>query len=338
MSVRRILLSLLLCGLTASCHASPDLTQRPDVRAFIADMAKRHGFARPELEKTFREVELRPEIIDAITRPAESKPWYQYRPIFLTKDRIRDGVAFWKDNEQALAAAQQRFGVEPQFIVAILGVETRYGRFAGRYRIIDALSTLAFNYPPRSDFFRKELEQYLLMTREEGLTPFQLTGSYAGAMGTPQFIPSSFRNFAVDFDGDGKRNLWDDNSDVIGSVANYFKVHGWQSGGLVAMPALVHGNRYQPLLDAGLKPQTAAGDLARFGVSPQSSLPPETQVALLQLDDSDGPEQWVTFNNFYVITRYNRSPLYAMAVYQLSEEIRKRREGVAGQGGLFGDY
>ena len=335
MSVRRILLPLLLCGFAVSCHAGPDLTQRADVRAFIDDMAKRHGFATSDLITTFREVELKPDIIEAITRPAESKPWYVYRPIFLTKDRIRDGVAFWNKNEQVLAEAQQRYGVEPQYIVAILGVETRYGRFAGRYRVMDALSTLAFDYPPRGDFFRKELEQYLLMTREEGITPLKLTGSYAGAMGTPQFIPSSFRNFAVDFDGDGKRNLWDDNSDVIASVANYFKVHGWQSGGRVAMPALVHGDRFQPLLDAGLKPQTTVAELKQYGVTPQSQLPADDKVALLQLESSNGPEHWVTFNNFYVITRYNRSPLYAMAVYQLSEKIRKQREGGDKTEGLF---
>jgi len=323
---RRILLTLLLCGVATACQARPDLNARSDVNAFISEMTQRHGFARTELESLFREVELRPDIIEAITRPAESKPWHVYRPIFLTKDRIRDGVQFWKDNEAALNSAQVRYGVSPQYIVAIVGVETRYGRFSGRHRVMDALSTLAFDYPPRGDFFRRELEQYLLMTREEGIPPLKLTGSYAGAMGKPQFIPSSFRNFAVDFDGDGKRDLWDDNLDVIGSVANYFKVHGWQSDAPVAMPALAHGERLQTLLDIGLKPQTKAAELGTFGVTPQSKLPAETPVALLQLEASDGPEHWVTFNNFYVITRYNRSPLYAMAVHQLSEEIRKARE------------
>lgn len=326
MQLGRAFLVVLLCAFTYACQAHTDLTRRSDVSTFIAAMVKEHGFARADLIKMFRHVEIHPEIIDTISRPAESKPWYAYRALFLTKDRIKDGVAYWKQNAAALAAAEKRYGVAPQYIVAILGVETRYGRNTGSYRVIDALSTLAFDYPPRGAFFRKELEQYLLMIREEGLGPFQLTGSYAGAMGTPQFIPSSFRTFAVDFDGDGKRNLWNDNSDVIGSVANYFNRHGWIDGGLVAMPASVHGTDYKTLLDLGLKPQTAAGELQHYSVTPQRRLPADMDVALLELEADNGPEHWVTFNNFYVITRYNRSPLYAMAVYQLSEAIRRAKE------------
>ncbi len=326
MKFGRAILVALLCVFAVACQAHTDLTRRSDVDQFIDAMVKQHGFSRADLIKIFRQVEIHPEIIDTIARPAESKPWYAYRSLFVTKDRISGGVAYWKANAAALAAAEKRYGVAPQYIVAILGVETRYGRNTGGYRVIDALSTLAFDYPPRGAFFRKELEQYLLMIREEGLGPFKLTGSYAGAMGSPQFMPSSFRSYAVDFDGDGKRNLWNDNRDIIGSIANYFKVHGWIDGGLVAMPALVHGTRYKALLDLGLKPQTEAGKLRSYDVTSQSRLPADMDVALLELENHDGPEEWVTFNNFYVITRYNRSPLYAMAVYQLSKAIREAKE------------
>ncbi len=321
------LIRTLLLALAASApligHADAALLQRPEVSGFIDAMVKSHGFTRAELEQLFTAVQLRPEIIEAITRPAESKPWNAYRPLFLTAERIDGGVDFWHRHETELDAARKQFGVDPQIIVAIIGVETRYGRFTGRYKVADALSTLAFDYPPRAEFFRKELEQFLLMTREEGIGPLEITGSYAGAIGEPQFMPSSYRNYAVDFDGDGKRDLWNNERDVIGSVANYFKVHGWIEGGTVAVPARNQDERYKPLLDAGLKPHMSAGELAGYGITPNWHITDTAPVALLELDATQGPEQWVTFNNFYVITRYNRSPLYAMAVYQLSEAIRK---------------
>ncbi len=327
MNLRRIILALLLSSAVFSCHARTDLNERAEVRQFIDDMVQQHAFSRSELEKLFREVELRPDIIAAITRPAESKPWHAYRPIFLTNERIRDGVAFWHEHEAILNEAQQRYGVAPQYVVAILGVETRYGRFRGRHRIMDALATLAFDYPPRGAFFRKELQQYLLMTREETIEPLSLSGSYAGAMGTPQFIPSSFRAYAVDFDGDGRRDLFGSVHDIIGSVANYFKVHGWINGATITVPAQVAGDDHKPLLAAGLKPHINAGELASYGITPRWNITASAPVALLELEGDKGAEHWVLFNNFYVITRYNRSPLYAMAVHQLSEEIRKAREG-----------
>jgi membrane-bound lytic murein transglycosylase B len=326
MTLHRLLTALLLSTAAFSCHGHTDLNERTEVREFIDEMVQQHAFSRGELEKLFREVELRPDIIATITRPAESKPWHAYRPIFLTDERIRGGVAFWQEHEAILAEAQQRYGVAPQYIVAILGVETRYGRFRGRHRIMDALATLAFDYEPRGAFFRSELQHYLLMTREESIEPLSLTGSYAGAMGTPQFIPSSFRAYAVDFDHDGRRDLFGSVHDIIGSVANYFKTHGWINGATIAVPAKVNGVAYRPLLDAGLKPHINAGELAGYGVTPRWGITATAPVALLELEGERSPEHWVTFNNFYVITRYNRSPLYAMAVHQLSEEIRKARE------------
>lgn len=327
MNLRQTVAALLLCTAAFSCHGRTDLNERTEVRAFIDEMVQQHAFSRSDLETLFREVELRPDIIETITRPAESKPWHAYRPIFLTEERIRGGVEFWHEHAAILQQAQQRYGVAPQYIVAILGVETRYGRFRGRHRIMDALATLAFDYPPRGSFFRSELQHYLLMTREEAIEPLSLTGSYAGAMGTPQFIPSSFRAYAVDFDGDGRRDLFNSVHDIIGSVANYFKVHGWINGGTITVPATAEDERHRPLLDAGFKPHLAAGELGNYGITPRWNISAGAPVALLALEGEQGPEHWVTFNNFYVITRYNRSPLYAMAVHQLSEAIRKAKDG-----------
>ena len=323
--LRSLLPALGLLTLSLGCHAEGSLAARADVQAFISEMVSEHQYQRDALEQLFQQTQLRPNIIEAMTRPAERKPWRDYRPIFLTTERIRDGVAFWNENAALLEQAERRYGVAPQYIVAILGVETRYGRFRGRHRVIDALSTLAFDYPPRSAFFRSELKHYLLMAREENFDPLSLTGSYAGAMGTPQFIPSSFRSYAVDFDSDGLCHLFGSMADIVGSVANYFKVHGWIHGGSVAIPAEMSGAAPQALLDAGLKPNISADRLQEYGIQPHWPITSGAAVALLALEGAQGQEHWITFNNFYVITRYNRSPLYAMAVHQLSTEILKAR-------------
>lgn len=306
--------------LSGSTHA--DLATREDVRHFIAEMKAEHGFEPARLEQLFSKVELRQDILRAISRPAESKPWHQYRPIFLTESRIREGVAFWREHAGLLARVEQEYGVPASVIVAILGVETRYGRHSGGYRVMDALSTLAFGYPPRSKFFRSQLQQYLLMAREEAFDPLQLTGSYAGAMGQPQFIPSSFRAYAIDFDGDGRRNLWDSVADVVGSIANYFAKHDWRAGEPIAARAVLNGEGYQPLVEKGYRPSVTVGELQDLGVEPQVPFEPHLEAALIALETENGPEHWVTLHNFYVITRYNHSALYAMAVYQLAEAIR----------------
>lgn len=318
------IISLFLAACTSMARA-PDLSRQGAVHAFIAEMARRHGFDRAQLEAWFKEARVRAEIIDAVSRPAESKPWYQYRPIFLQPARIEGGVEFWDQNAKVLERAEEIYGVPPQIITAILGVETRYGSHQGSYRVMDALVTLAFNYPPRAAFFKDELEQYLLLTREEGVDPLAMTGSYAGAMGQTQFISSSYRRYAIDFDGDGKRDLWSNSADAIGSVANYFKEHGWERGGAVAVPVTVGGARTQALVDKGLKPSLKVMDLRRQGIKIAAPLPEDDRGSLIELEQEEGPEYWVGLQNFYVITHYNHSPLYAMAVYQLSEEIRAMR-------------
>ncbi len=303
-------------------------TQRPEVQAFIDEMTSKHGFDGDELTTLFEQVRMKQKIIDAITRPAEGKPWHEYRPIFVTKTRISEGVKFWNENEADLKRAEQVYGVPPEIIVAVIGVETRYGRHKGSWRVLDSLSTLAFAYPKRAKFFRSELEQYLLLAREESLDPLTIKGSYAGAMGKAQFISSSYRHYAVDFDGDGKRDLWDNTTDAIGSVANYFKRHKWQPGEPVGSYAMVGSNRITRLLKAGIKPHTTVKEFRQQGVTALTPLPPEAPAALIAFEKKVGrPDYWLGLNNFYTITRYNHSPLYAMAVYQLGQAISAERDG-----------
>jgi membrane-bound lytic murein transglycosylase B len=315
------------CTTTVAAPESGGYAANPQVQAFINEMVDRHGFSKPELENVFSQAQRSDSILAAMSRPAEkTKPWYEYRKIFLTQSRIEGGVAFWNHHAKVLAQAEKAYGVDAQVIVAIIGVETRYGGNTGKYRVLDALTTLAFDYPPRSKFFRSELEQYLLLARADHIDVLNTMGSYAGAMGYGQFIPSSYQHYAVDFDQDGKRDLWDSPMDIVGSVANYLHEHGWNPGALVTVRASVTGNRYQSVIETGLKPETSVSMLRRDGITPSKPLPEDTLAALLSLDQENGPEYWLGLNNFYVITRYNRSPLYAMAVYQLSEEIRQARE------------
>lgn len=304
--------------------------QRPELREFIDRMVAQHDFNAVELVNLFSQARKRTDIIEAISRPAEGKPWYQYRPIFLTESRIEQGVEFWNEHADILERAHDRFGVPPEMIVAIIGVETRYGRHQGRYPVLDALSTLAFDYPKRGEFFRRELENYLLLTREEGFDATKLMGSYAGAMGGAQFISSSYRHYAVDFDGDGKRDLWDSAADMIGSVANYFSTHGWRPGETVVVPAEVDGEEYQQL-DATLKPNYTVGGLRNFGIEPAERLADETPAALLVLETENGHDIWLGLHNFYVISRYNHSALYSMAAYQLAQAINERYAEAAKQ-------
>jgi membrane-bound lytic murein transglycosylase B len=317
-------LASLLGALLASPGCAGDFQDDPDVQAFIQEMEERHQFERKELEALFDQAKKRDDILEAISRPAEkTKPWHEYRNIFLTPKRIDGGVRFWKENESILKRAEQAYGVDAAVIVAIIGVETRYGANTGSYRVIDALSTLAFAYPPRSKFFRSELEQFLILAREEDVDVRKAKGSYAGAMGYGQFIPSSYRAYAVDFSEDGKRDLWGSLDDIIGSVANYFHRHGWSAGEPVASKvngaSQVDGSQVAKNTKPGKK---TAGDFKAAGVATDPPLPKNQSVVLLEFEQKNGPEYWLTANNFYVITRYNRSPLYAMAVYQLSEAIR----------------
>lgn len=310
-------------------RAPRGLAAREDTQRFIDEMSRKHGFDRRQLESWFALVEMRQGILDKITRPAEkTKPWRDYRRIFLDQQRIDNGVAFWRSQLPVLMEAQQRYGVDPAIIVAIIGVETRYGRVTGRDRVLEALGTIAFGHPPRAPFFRSELEHYLLLSREEGIDPLILTGSYAGAMGIPQFMPSSYRRYAVDFNGDGRRDLWRDPVDAVGSVANYLAVHGWRADGPVALRAQVAGSAFQAWLNQGLKPQHSLAEWRGVGVVPidaPSELDDNAKAILLALEGDSGVEYWLGLDNFYAITRYNHSPLYAMAVYQLSRAIRADR-------------
>ncbi|MEN8108594.1 MAG: lytic murein transglycosylase B [Pseudomonadota bacterium] len=325
-------LGALFCALPACTKtiAATDATgyaANPDVQAFIDEMVAEHAFDRDQLSTLFSQAERREDILELMRKPAEKRlEWSAYRKIFLTRSRINGGVAFWDANEKILQQAEETFGVDAQVIVAIIGVETRYGGNTGSHRVLDALSTLAFDYPPRGEFFRGELAQYLILAREEDIDLLATTGSYAGAMGYGQFIPSSYRSFAVDFDGDGIRDLWDSPDDIIGSVANYLHKHGWELGKTVTSRATVEGNGYNAVLEQGYKPAATVAELQQLGITPAKPLPADTQAALIRLINTDAREYWLSMNNFYVITRYNHSPLYAMAVYQLSEEIRTSRE------------
>jgi membrane-bound lytic murein transglycosylase B len=306
------------------------ITQRADIQKFIDQMVSQHAFEKQALLKLFKQVKLQKRVEKAIASPAEAKPWYKYRAIFLTDSRADGGVKFWQENASVLAETEKRFGVPPEIITAIIGVETRYSKHTGGFRVIDSLTTLAFNYPKRSKFFRKELEQFLLLCQEEKVNPLDLTGSYAGAMGIPQFMPSSFRHYAADFEGDGRKDIWKNTADVIASVANYFTIHGWKQGEAITFPVSVQGNQYQKIIGKTLKPKQTLGALQAHGVVlGNNHLPLETPARLLSLQQKGHTEEWAVLSNFYVITRYNHSDHYAMAVYQLSEEIKKRHTLIA---------
>ncbi len=298
----------------------------PNVDEFVAEMTRDYGFASEQLHELFAKAERKQAILDAISRPAERvKPWKEYRPIFLTDSRVAQGVDFWRENEAALARAEAEYGVPAEIIVAIIGVETFYGRNTGSHRVIDALSTLGFDYPPRQPFFRQQLKEFLLLTREEQVDPLTLKGSYAGAMGLPQFMPSSFRAYAVDFDSDGHIDIWNNPTDAIGSAASYFKQHGWAAGEPVVARAKVSGERFEEGLTVGLESQKNAGEMRALGWQFDKSVANETAVTAFRLEGADGDEYWLGLPNFYVITRYNRSVMYAMAVHQLSQQLAEAR-------------
>jgi len=306
-------------------------TSKPEVRVFVERMVSEHGFSEEESLQILGQAEIQPRIIEAMDRPAEKvKPWYEYRKIFITEKRIAAGVEFWDTHRELLERISEETGVPPQIIVGILGVETFYGRITGSYRVLDALATIAFEYPPRSKFFTRELEQFLLLSREQGIDPLNATGSYAGAMGGPQFISSSYRAYAADGDGDGRIDLWQSWPDVFASVANYFKAHKWQTAGRVVTRA--NGDVPQTALSKGLRLDQTPSGLSAAGVEFDCAGNTGDKAMLFELEQENGPEYWVGFQNFYVITRYNRSNMYAMAVHQLGREIAARIDDVAQPG------
>ncbi len=308
-----------------------DLDQ-PEVESFINSMVEEHDFDREELRDVLGAAEVKQSILDAIAKPAEkTKSWAEYREHFLTRERINAGAAFWVENKDTLESVSSDTGVPIEILVGIIGVETYYGRITGSFRVLDALATLAFSYPPRSKFFRRELEEYLLLVREEGMHATDATGSYAGAMGRPQFMPSSYRAYAVDSTGDGKRDIWGDWTDVAGSIANYFLKHGWRPGEEVTAQASLGGAWQRPTPEPKntLKTSETIASLSRQGVMFVTALPGDSKSELLTFEGDDGAEYWVGFHNFFVITRYNRSVMYALAVHQLGQEIALEISGNA---------
>lgn len=304
-----------------------DYSSNARVQQFIQEMVEEEGFDPEELQRVFSQAEKRDSIINAMNRPAEKVlTWGEYRKIFLGQARIDGGVDFWNRNEQVLSEAEARYGIPAQVIVAIIGVETLYGGNTGSYRVIDALSTLAFDYPARAPFFRSELKQFLILSREQEQSPLVLKGSYAGAMGLGQFMPSSYRAYAADYDNDGFIDIWSNEADAIWSVANYLSRHGWNTGQTIAHPAIVRGRPEEAVLNQSLEPRHSLQRLRQAGLQPaETSLSPELMATAMLLEGDDGDEYWIGMHNFYVITRYNHSRLYAMAVFQLAEEIQEHK-------------
>ncbi len=302
--------------------------KRPEIKAFLDEVSQRNDIKRTQLVKLLRTAQPQPKIIELISKPAERvTPWWEYRSRFVTEERIAQGVQFWNENRAALERVSTERGVAPEYIVAIIGVETKYGRIMGRYRVLDALATLAFDYPERSTFFRKELEEFVLLTREESLKPTAPLGSYAGAMGGSQFMPSSFRKFAVDANGDGKRDLWKSWDDVIASTANYFRENGWEPGAPVLAEVDLDPEPTFTIDTRNFKPNETIASLNAQGVHVKTALPAETPALILSAEQQDGPAYRVGFNNFEVITRYNRSAKYAMTVNDLAQAIAERVRG-----------
>jgi membrane-bound lytic murein transglycosylase B len=319
-----VLTSLLLPG-AATVHAG--YADRPEVRAFVLEMADRYAFPPAQLLALFAGARQEPSVLRLITPPRDPRmrSWRSYRQRFVDPVRIAQGLQFWRAHQATLAEAQARFGVPPELVVAIIGVETIYGRDTGNFQTLSALATLAFDYPPRAQAFRAELEQLLLLAREKRRPATDFHGSYAGALGLPQFMPSSYRRYAVDFDGDGAAELTSSPADAIGSVAHFLKQHGWREGGEVAQPVSVPAEA-RWLADGGVLPRHLPAELAAHGVLLPAGIEADQRTVLIDLVTPDGPtEYWLGYDNFYVLTRYNRSSFYAMAVHQLAQALRQAR-------------
>lgn len=322
----RTLFGLVLLTATTSLPVNAQ-EQSPEVEAFIQEQVKQHQLDEAKVRQWMQEADKNTEVLEAIQRPWEAKPWYQYYPIFLTEKRLEAGVSFWKKHQETLQRAEEKYGVPAQIIVAIIGIESFYGSYMGKYSVLDSLYTLGFHYPPRATFFRSELSEFFRLASEEGWDVDETKGSYAGAMGFGQFISSSYRYYAVDFDNDGQRDILTNPVDAIGSVANYFSMHNWEEGQPVAQP-LSDSQNWKPLVSDGMKPNMTRAEIKSKGYElPDSqAVNGETKVRVLEFETQNAHEYWLGYNNFYVITRYNHSPLYAMAVYQFSEQLRNEMD------------
>lgn len=322
----RILVILVVLAMTRGVGAG-GFAQREDVRGFIDEMHERHGFDRARLMRLFGQAQPQPKALRAIlpSQDPSRRSWQAYRARFVEPSRITGGLRFWEANAHKLEAARRTYGVPEEIIVAIIGVETIYGRNTGKYPTLATLATLAFDYPPRAALFRRELEALLLLARETRRSPLAYSGSYAGALGIPQFLPSSIRNWGVDFDEDGQVDLAASSADAIGSVANFLAGHGWETGSPIAVPAGVTGERIGELIDAGILPRFTPAEMAAYGVSPAAEAP-QLPCALIDfVTPGEATEYWLGYRNFYVLTRYNRSSFYAMSVYALSLELKAER-------------
>lgn len=317
---------LLLIALTVTPFSYADETafvQRPDVQAFIQKMVKKYKFDATTLNTQFADVKFRPQVIKQVSAPLEKQSWDIYQMLFVNEWRIQHGVDFWNKYADALHRAEVEYGVPAGIIVATIGIETKYGSKTGEYRVIDSLSNLAFSTSRRAPFFRKELEQFLLLCRDEGIDPLKMTGSYAGAIGQPQFMPSSYRYYAVNFSQSGKTDLMNNEVDVIGSIANYYKKHGWHTDEPVAIKALATGKRFDYLSPDERNSTFTISELANYGILPKENVKSarNLKVKMIVLENRYSNEYWIAFHNFGVIKRYNTNNQYAMAVYQLSNYI-----------------
>lgn len=325
----------LLAGFAAAAtgHASERYADRPETQQFIEEMQQRHGFDKDALTYIFRRAEYLPSVIKYISPPKDPgvRSWQRYRSRFIEPVRIKAGVAFWDRHADTIRTASEKYGVPEEIIVGIIGVETIYGRNTGNFQAVSALATLAFDYPRRAELFRGELESLLLMAREQHRDPLDYQGSYAGALGLPQFLPSSVRNYAVDFDGDGQIDLLGSPKDAIGSVARYMQMHGWEAGGPVAVRASLDSDtNLAPLLAKDITPAFDSATLASHGVRAMSSAEGAGKAAFVELvTPGQDSEYWLGYQNFYVITRYNRSSFYAMSVFQLGEAVKVARAAAA---------
>jgi membrane-bound lytic murein transglycosylase B len=321
--MRRVFILLIVLLAFPVQGKTPSYEERPEVQEFIHELALRHGFVEHELRSLFARVRRADPVLEAIKpQPPKARSWEEYRGNFLNERRIAGGAEFWKKHRRALERAATRYGVPPEYVVAIIGIETYYGRNTGRWRVVDALTTLAFDYPPRAAYFRSELEQYLLLAREQGKDVFALRGSYAGAIGIPQFMPGSTRRYAVDFDGNGSIDLRRSPVDAIGSVANFLKEHGWQPGGEVLREARVGGDAWRALADGSVDPKHPPEDLRAAGVE-FDAMPEGVRAVLVELETPEKPSEYrIGLHNFWVLTRYNRSAFYASAVHDLAQAVK----------------
>ena len=313
-----------LVAAVAAPAAAQTYADHPEARRFVAEMVERHGFKQRDLERLVADARYVDQVLTLITPvPPGERSWQSYRELCVTLRRIEAGAQFWRRHARTLARATETYGVPPEIVVAIIGVETQYGANTGTYRVLDVLATLAFDYPRRAAYFRSELEQFLLFARESRADAASFRGSYAGAIGIPQFMPGSIRRFAVDFDGDGLRDLRASPADAIGSVANFLRAHGWAGGEPIAVPARVTGERGRLLIGGGVDPLYRAEDLRALEVEFADTIDPDAPAVLIELATPDAPAEYlVGFWNFYVLTRYNRSSFYAAAVLELAQSVK----------------